>query len=240
MRAKTFSEVRKASTFSELMKFNPYHDRLGRFASGNGGGAAGTFGGSDIKTFAKSVEKSKETIPGEISWRVTAHTESELKEWYPDAKFHVTSGGSTIAVASDGDIVSVSKCGTDKSVRGKDLLKMAVENGGTKLDSYDGNHGFYTKCGFEPVSWCKWSDEFAPPDWITANGYTKESWSKMVKSGESKNIPDSKLKSKREDIVFYKYTGKNSTETADDFKRRISASDDYDKAMETRNNSLKK
>lgn len=34
-----------AKSFSEIMKFNPYHDRLGRFTSGKGGGAVTTVSG---------------------------------------------------------------------------------------------------------------------------------------------------------------------------------------------------
>lgn len=59
MRAKTFSEVRKARTFSELMKFNPYHDRLGRFATG-GGGASFTYKPGASATHDKSIEREKE------------------------------------------------------------------------------------------------------------------------------------------------------------------------------------
>ncbi len=96
----------------------------------------------------------KKTVDPSISWRVTAHTVEELKEWYPSATFHTTEGGSTVAVTKDGDIISVCKY-KDDTCKGRDLLAMAVQNGGVKLDSYEGNHGFYDKCGFEPVSWCK-------------------------------------------------------------------------------------
>lgn len=259
MQAKSFNEIPKgprAKTFSQLIrKFNPYHDSRGRFTSAGGAasftykpGASSAhdnaivrekdadFRNADLKTFAASVVKSKATIPEDTRWRVTAHTEQELQDWYSDAKFHVTDGGSTIAVSSDGDIVSVSHTDGDP-IRGKQLMKMAVDNGGVKLDSYDGNHGFYTKCGFEPVSWCEWSDEFAPADWITANGFTQESWQAALNSGQ--RVSDSSLKVQREDIIFYKHTGVKSTETADAFKQRVSASAGYDEAMEARNSSIK-
>ena len=115
-----------------------------------------SFGSADAPSFAKSLktayDKMEETAP-EKAWRVTVHSQQELEEEYPGAKLHITDGGSTVAVTKDGDIISV--CGNpgDK-LRGKDLLKLAVENGGKKLDSYSGNHGFYVKCGFEAVSWC--------------------------------------------------------------------------------------
>lgn len=40
MKAKSFSEIVKLNKYdADIYKFNPYHDRLGRFASGNGGSA---------------------------------------------------------------------------------------------------------------------------------------------------------------------------------------------------------
>ncbi len=92
---------------------------------------------------------------------------------------------------------------------------MAVENGGKKLDSYEENHDFYIKKGFEPVSWCKWSDEFTPPDWEAG-------------------------RDKKEDIVFYRYTGKVGTEKLSDFKKRVPASVDYGAAAKDRDDSLEK
>lgn len=89
---------------------------------------------------------------------------------------------------------------------------MAVANGGKKLDSYEGNHSFYMRNGFEPISWCKWDDEFAPPDW-------KQDYEK-------------------EDIIFYRYTGKPTTESLADFKKRVAASADYSEAAKLRDNSL--
>ena len=209
----------------EVQKFNPYHDARGRFAPKNGGsasaGAAGSgtsdsgFGNSEAKTFAAAVSEARESCPEDMRWRVTAHTEEELKSDYAGAKLHVTSGGSTVAVAADGDIVSVCKKQGD-TVSGKDLLKMAVDNGGTKLDSFSGNHGFYTKCGFEPVSWTPFNEAYAPPGWV-------------------------KGRDKPEPIVFYKYKGGKVTTTLDEFlsnTKPFEGDDGYDRAMKFRNDSM--
>ena len=148
---------------------------------------------------------------------MTAHTAEELETEYPDAQLHITSGGSTVAVTSDGDIISV--CGKyGDTMRGRDLMKLAVENGGVKLDSYSGNHGFYVKCGFEPVSWCEWNDEYAPNGWDSS-------------------------RDKREPIVFYKYTGKVAPYSAEslnvnNFISSIPASADYDAAKAKRDLSI--
>lgn len=175
-----------------------------------------SFGGADAPSFAKSLktayDKMEETAP-EKAWRVTVHSQQELEEEYPGAKLHITDGGSTVAVTKDGDIISV--CGNpgDK-LRGKDLLKLAVENGGKKLDSYSGNHGFYVKCGFEAVSWCEFDEQYAPPGWV-------------------------KSRDKPEPVIFYKYTGQsNQSRNEQDIFNSIPASADYDAAQAARNQSI--
>ena len=138
-------------------------------------------------------------------------TRSELAQNHPNAKMHVTDGGSTIAI-DNGDIVAV--CKNPGDIKGSQLLQFAVKNGGNKLDSYDGNHGFYIKNGFEPVSWCKWDQSFAPDGWEEAN-------------------------CKAENIIFYKYTGRESEyKTPADFYKAIPASKDFDTAYEERDKNL--
>lgn len=175
-----------------------------------------SFGSADAPSFAKSLktayDKMEETAP-EKAWRVTVHSQQEFEEEYPGAKLHITDDGSTVAVTKDGDIISV--CGNpgDK-LRGKDLLKLAVENGGKKLDSYSGNHGFYVKCGFEAVSWCEFDEQYAPPGWV-------------------------KGRDKPEPVIFYKYTGQsNQSRNEQDIFNSIPASADYDAAQAARNQSI--
>ena len=118
-----------------------------------------------------------------------------------------------MAVTKDGDIISVCK-NPDDSLRGKDLLKMAVANGGKKLDAYSGIFGFYTKCGFEPVSWCEFDEQYAPPDWV-------------------------KGRDEPEPVIFYKYTGnKSQFEDANEFFAAVPTSEDYGAAQETRDGQV--
>ena len=172
------------------------------------------FGGVKTPEFVNALADAKAGVAQkrpQDSWRVSSPSAEEFEQEHPGAVMHVTQGGSTVAVTHDGDIVGVCKKPGDKQ-RGADLLKMAVENGGKKLDSYEGNHDFYIGNGFEPISWCKWNDEFAPPDWRSE--YQKE------------------------DIIFYRYTGKTTTESLADFKKRVSASSNYGEAAKKRDNSL--
>lgn len=144
---------------------------------------------------------------------MTAMDKAEFEKEHPGACCHVTGGGSVAAVTKEGDIVSVCKMPGD-SISGKELVAQAVAAGGVKLDSYEGNHGFYIKCGFEPVSWCKWDGDYAPDGWDAD-------------------------RDKPEDIIFYKYTGgRSSYATPDDFKSAIPASSDYGAAQKARDDSI--
>lgn len=159
--------------------------------------------------FSRAVEDAKMQVPENMRWRVSSYP----PEHYVGSKLHLSAKGSTAAVDRNGDIVSVCRRGDD-TIRGSELLKDAVKNGGIKLDSYAGNHDFYTKNGFEPISWCGWVDEYAPPDW--KDGF------------------------EREPIVFYKYTGKPSGVTLEDFITQVPASADYDTAMSIRDERIGK
>ena len=218
-----------------IIKFNPNHGPDGRFCSGPGGGntfyapdgagggysSTGTsFGEASAQEFSSAVGAAKISIQDEsISWRGTEHSAEELEEHYQGAKLHITEGGSTVAVTTDGDIISV--CGNkNDSLRGKDLLALAVENGGTKLDAYSGLYGFYRKCGFEPVSWCKFDEQWAPKDW-------------------------NKKRDDPEPIIFWKYTGNFSSKSKNelemecvDFCREGTESADYDEAKAVRDRSM--
>lgn len=162
------------------------------------------------KTFEKAIELAKKTLSASIAWRVTAHKAKE----YKNTRNFVSKGGSTFAITNDGDIISVCKNEND-TIKGKDILKEAVKQGGIKLDSFCGNHVFYQKCGFEAVSWCDWDDEFAPPDW-------KEDYP-------------------RENIIFYRYTGKvpDKIESPESFFKRVKKSKDYDAAKDVRESLLR-
>ena len=166
--------------------------------------------------YVGKLTDAKKSLPeDQAPWRVTQYKDGdEFDDWHPGAKMFHTDGGSTIAVTLDGDIVGVCHHEGDP-VRGKELLKHAVDNGGKKLDAYEGLFGFYTKCGFEPVSWCKWDEKFAPGDW-------------------------KKGRDNPENIIFYKYTGNRSQyKSASEFFGSVKASKDYDAAKDERDKGMK-
>ncbi len=191
--------------------------------SGEKGSDRIRFGNTGPKKYAEKLAEAKKAQDPGDAWRVTGMSKQELAEWHPDAKFHVTDGGSTIAV-DNGDIVGVcvgKNDGKKGLISGSTLLAHAVKNGGIKLDSYEGNHRFYTKNGFEPVSWCRWDPAFE-------DSAKEQGW-------------DPK-RDRRENIIFYRYVGKGNVKNTDldTFINTTPASPDYDTAYSLRDAALKK
>ncbi len=193
-------------------------------SSGEKGADKIRFGNIGTKKYVKALEAAKKSQPPKDAWRVTGMSEKELKEWHPGAKLHVSDGGSTIAVDKSGDIVAV--CvgkgdGKKGFIAGKTLLAHAVKNGGTKLDSYEGNHKFYVKCGFEPVSWCKWDPQYE--DLAKQQGWDPK-------------------RDKKESIIFYRYVGPGKVKNTSlkNFCKQTPAAKDYDAAYELRDKALGK
>ena len=176
---------------------------------------------ASVKNFVRRVSEAAKSCRPEDAWRVTVpESEAAFNSDHKDAKIYTTDGGSTCAVTPDGDIVSVCRKKGDKCF-GADIMKHAVENGGRKLDSFSGNHDFYVKCGFEPVSWCGFSVEYAPDGW-------------------------DKKRDKWEPVIFYKYTGRSREEIVKDypnvksFLKNVPRSEDYDTARNKRDLEMSK
>lgn len=95
------------------------------------------------------------------------------QEEYQGMKLYLLNDGAKkgvagVAVKPDGDIVSVFKhpdC-TIKGVVPKYLMQKALDNGGTKLDCFDGFlPNLYGKLGFVETGRAKFDPEYAPEDW---------------------------------------------------------------------------
>ena len=145
--------------------------------------------------------------------------------FYNNARLFITEHGSTVAVRENGDIISVCAYlppGADNSPYSTStLLKFATTQGGDRLDSFDGNYGFYRHCGFEPVSFCEFEVEFAPQG---------------SKEGYAKNPQDFH----EEKVIFFKYTGKESKYVDEQsFYDNVKVSNDYDAAEYKRDLEMK-
>ena len=88
-----------------------------------------------------------------------------------------------------------------------------IENGGNKLDAFGEDlYNFYTKNGFEPVSWTEFNREYAPDDWKPEYG--------------------------EEPVIFYKHTGKRTQESYEDFLKRVKPQKDYEEAKNARDKEI--
>lgn len=175
------------------------------------------FNEKNTEEFISALQEAKKTVPQTMAWRVSSPSPEEFDEEHPNAKKYATKGGSTVAIASDGDIVGVCKKVGDtengKDVNGRDLISFAVKNGGNKLDAFSGLYGFYRKQGFEPVSWTPFDEEYAPLGW---------------KKGRDEPEP----------VIFWKYTGKRTELSKEDFLNKVKPSENYDTAKQLRDKEL--
>lgn len=160
--------------------------------------------------FQKKLEEAKESQLPENKWRVdSTHSLSE----YDKDQLYVTPNGSVVAIDPDGDIISLCKK-IPNGESGHSILQLAISKGGNRLDAFGKRlYEFYTRNGFEPVSWTKFSTAAAPSDW--RNGIDQE-----------------------EDIVFYKYTGKSVSMSYNEF-RDSRHDEDYNQAKKTRDGEMK-
>lgn len=159
--------------------------------------------------FKGDFDIAKSTLPPGGEWRVD---DTYTAEDYRHKKLFELAEGSCVAVTDKGDIVSVCK-NMNGDDRGSDLLKVAVANGGDRLDAFgDGLYSFYTKNGFEPVSWTPFNEEYAPHDWV-------------------------KGRDNPEPIIFYRYTGTTTKTSYSDFLKNTKpcvGENGYDEATSIR------
>lgn len=161
--------------------------------------------------FREMIKVAKESNPPDSRWRVDVH---DAKDYVND-KLFVSEGGSCVAVEPSGNIISVCKNQLEKGLRGSDLIKKAIENGGDRLDAFGEKlYNLYTRNGFEPVSWLSFNEEYAPEGW-------------------------EKERDEAEPVIFYKYTGKQTNESYRDFLVRVKESADYITALKKRDEAMK-
>lgn len=161
--------------------------------------------------FRERLSVAKASNSPETRWRVDVHDLSD----YENDQLFLTEGGSCVAVEPSGNIISVCK-NQSEDIRGRVLLKKAVESGGDRLDAFGEDlYGFYTRNGFEPVSYTPFNEEYAPEGW-------------------------QKGREKPEPVIFYKYTGEKTSLSYDEFLSKTKPSAGYDVAKEIRDKEIKK
>lgn len=114
---------------------------------------------ADTERFSSSLEESRQSH--KYGSYVDGHSAEEMSEM----KMFLSEDGKTgIAVKSDGDIV----CAFNSSQRKgavKEMLAVARENGGVKMDCYGETLAqFYTDAGFEVVNRVEFNGDYVPDD----------------------------------------------------------------------------
>jgi len=150
-----------------------------RYDKGTVGEAEGSVRVNGYKVNGKDTTTFGETIPNtnnnDVHEIVKSAKENnpygayvDLKDDYKNYKnFTLSDGSGNVSVTPDGDIVSVVKNPNSK-IKGasKQLLLTAIENGGIKLDNFDGFlTDNYQNAGFIPVAKSYFVDEYAPENW---------------------------------------------------------------------------
>lgn len=165
-------------------------------------------------TFMNYLKKAYKSQNPRNAWRVEVPSDESADENYMKTRMFVTRHGSTIAIRDNGDIISV--CGNEDGVKESNgaLLSFAVSKGGDRLDSFDGNYGYYRHMGFEPVSYVEFNEEFAPDGW-------------------------DKSRDRHEPIIFFKYTGmKSDYLTPQEFYDKVPLTGDYGEAHDIRDRDI--
>jgi len=180
---------------------------------------------NDSEVFNRAISAAKED--NDHGAFVHTYTPQE----YKDMKlFVVNAGAAGIAVKKDGDIVSVFK-NPDMAQKddiekiNKELLLTAIDNGGKKLDCFDGFlPELYSKFGFEPGCRIKFNDEFAPESWDFKRDCRPDILF-MIHNGDTV----AEIKRKQALVEYKNYV---------DIKETIPYAENYDEAVEFVNEKL--
>lgn len=116
---------------------------------------------TDAQAFYRAVKASKEANP--YGPAVTLYE----PEQYATMRLFMTEDGSAVFALDGDDIVSVAKH-PDSPHKGwaSYSLRLATEEGGTRLDAYDGMlTRVYAQSGFQPTGRTKFNTEYMPSDW---------------------------------------------------------------------------
>ena len=176
----------------------------------------------DTEHYYNISKQIKNNLKDNFKWKQKLYS----IEYYDKYDIDTYSSDENCTVAlKDIQIVSVLKANGIDNIKEIDLILQTVEIGGRLTESYEEDFNKYVNYGFMPVSICKWEDSRAPKSWISINQLPKDYtlW---------KNIPEDIFKIKRQDIIFYIYTGTKISKSFNDWVSDHEYSDSYESAKE--------
>tara|TARA_R100001530_G_scaffold76401_4_gene53664 strand:+ start:1203 stop:3911 length:2709 start_codon:yes stop_codon:yes gene_type:complete len=119
-------------------------------------------GGTAAETFEKNITAAKDAGP------FGAAVASLPLEDYRNMRLFMTEDGTAgFALKSDGDIVSLfNNPSSPHELQAIHMLMLAVQEGGTKMDNFDGPlRAMYEDAGFKVVRREPWNEKLMPPGW---------------------------------------------------------------------------
>ena len=176
----------------------------------------------DTENYYNISKQIKNSLKDNFKWKQKLYS----VEYYDKYNIDTYSNDENCTVAlKDIQTVSVLKANGIDNIKEIDLILQTVEIGGRLTESYAEDFNKYVNYGFIPVSICKWEDSRAPKSWVSINQLPKDYtlW---------KNIPEDIFKIKRQDIIFYIYTGTKINKSFNDWIRDNEYSDSYESAKE--------
>jgi hypothetical protein len=118
----------------------------------------------DPEFFSQVIPYTKSSLSPRIAWRIDEHDAEYYKSH--NARCYVSPKGSALAITDDGTILSLCKHRDDHdNFLGLDMVEFAKENGGCKLQCYEGMSDWYLESGFVEIARIGWDHSSTPKGW---------------------------------------------------------------------------
>ena len=136
--------------------------------------------------FHKYFVTNRHRIRDYSRWKTDSYSLEEFEQMEKEgAKFYLTEKNSTLAVKSNGEMISLLK-GEDKHEDLHPFMAYVEKCGGKYFTCYDSNEDFFKECGCIRIKTDPWNEELAPSDWKPE--YKTESVDSFITKEESVRI----------------------------------------------------
>lgn len=115
------------------------------------------------KFFMAAFDNARDAQLVKGNWHEPTPNIESFSEDHPSAMLHITREGSVVTVDEDGNIANC-RHPFDK-LRGRDLIDLSIELGGTKYDGYEGDYMACRRAGLVPVAYVGWDNASIPEGW---------------------------------------------------------------------------
>ena len=117
------------------------------------------------KEFYKQFIANREETLASMRWKTDSYSLEDFEQMEKEgAKFYFTEKNSTLAVKSNGEMISLLR-GDDKHEDLHPFMAYVEKCGGKYFTCYDSNEDFFKECGCIRIKTDPWNEELAPSDW---------------------------------------------------------------------------